>query len=218
MRKIKLTPDLLLQAYRMGFFPMSEARDDPDIFWIEPDNRGILPLEGFHLPKRLAKTVRRDVYEVRINTTFREVMELCAAPAPDRPETWINTTILDLYTELHHRSIAHSVECWSNGQLAGGLYGVALGRAFFGESMFSRARDASKVALVWLVAILRRAGFVLLDTQFVTDHLKQFGAQTIPKADYHVMLQEALQGDAWFAADSVPSSGADVIQSITQTS
>jgi leucyl/phenylalanyl-tRNA---protein transferase len=194
----ELTPDLLLRAYAIGIFPMSEGADDPDLFWVDPERRGILPLEAFHVPRRLRRTVRRDVYEVTADTAFAAVMHGCAAENPARPSTWINETILDLYGALHARGHAHSVEAWAGGELVGGLYGVSLGAAFFGESMFSRAPDASKVALVHLVARLVAGGYKLLDTQFVTAHLQQFGAIEIPRAAYRRRLAAATRAEAHF--------------------
>jgi leucyl/phenylalanyl-tRNA---protein transferase len=202
-----LTPDLLLRAYAGGVFPMAENADDEDIFWVEPKRRGIIPLDGFHIPKSLAKTVRQDRFEVRINTAFADVMAGCAESRPERPQTWINPAIRAGYEALHEIGHAHSVECWRDGHLAGGLYGVSLRSAFFGESMFSRQTDASKVALVHLIARLRAGGFLLLDSQFLTDHLAQFGAREISKKDYHQKLQTALKAqsdfrlmDKWLAA------------------
>ena len=176
----RLTPDLLLTAYSQGVFPMAERRDDPNLFWVSPETRGVLPLDDFHVPHRLARTVRSDRFEVRVDTAFADVMRACAAPAPGREESWINAEILAVYTALHERGHAHSVECWREGELVGGLYGVNLGSAFFGESMFMRERDASKVALVHLVARLIKGGFTLLDAQFLTDHLARFGARRDP--------------------------------------
>jgi len=184
-----LTPAILLRAYALGLFPMAESAEAGELFWYDPERRGILPLEGFHVPRRLRRTVRRGVFEVRADTAFREVMEACATA---RPTTWINAEILRLYGDLHRFGHAHSVECWRDGALVGGLYGVSLGAAFFGESMFSRVPDASKVALVHLVARLRRGGFSLLDTQFVTEHLSQFGAMEMPRDDYRRLLDEAV--------------------------
>jgi leucyl/phenylalanyl-tRNA--protein transferase len=193
----RLTPELLLRAYAGGLFPMAERHDDPAIFWIEPQTRCIIPLDGgFHVSRRLARTVRSDRFEVRIDTQFAGVMRACAGLAPGREETWINDEILAAYTALHARGHAHSVECWRDGRLVGGLYGVRLGTAFFGESMFMRERDASKVALVHLVARLIRGGFVLLDAQFPTAHLARFGAITIPQGDYLERLAAALAGTA----------------------
>jgi leucyl/phenylalanyl-tRNA--protein transferase len=183
--------DVLLRAYAFGVFPMAEARDDPQLYWIDPERRGILPLDGFHLPKRLKRTVRSARFEVRIDTSFRQVMLGCAETGAEREGTWINDRILDLYGELFARGHAHSVECWQGGRLVGGLYGVSLGAVFFGESMFSRETDASKVALVHLVARLIAGGYKLLDTQFVTTHLRQFGAMEISRDAYRAKLHEA---------------------------
>jgi leucyl/phenylalanyl-tRNA---protein transferase len=192
----KLTPEILLRAYAEGLFPMAERRGDPTLYWVSPEKRGIIPLDSFHVPHRLARTARSGSFIVTADLAFVEVMLACAAPGPDRPETWINDEILRLYTALHAGGHGHSIECWQDGELAGGLYGVRLGAAFFGESMFSRRRDASKVALVALVEGLRRGGFVLLDTQFVTGHLAQFGAIEIPRAQYLAKLADALNREA----------------------
>jgi len=192
----RLTPEILLRAYAEGLFPMAERRGDPTLYWISPDKRGVIPLDGFHVPRRLARTVRSDIFELTSDRCFREVMEACAAPAPGRTESWINDEILRLYTALHASGHAHSIECWRDGELAGGLYGVRLGAAFFGESMFSRQRDASKVALVHLVEGLKRGGFVLLDTQFITAHLARFGAVEIPRERYLLKLHDALNREA----------------------
>ncbi|TNE62036.1 MAG: leucyl/phenylalanyl-tRNA--protein transferase [Alphaproteobacteria bacterium] len=214
-----ITPNLLLQAYAAGVFPMAESRDDAELFWVDPDERGILPLQHFHMPKSLAKVVRQDRFEVRVDTAFRRVMQACARPARGRETTWISERIEALYTDLHARGFAHSVECWLDGRLAGGLYGVSMAGAFFGESMFHRETDASKVALVHLVARLKAGGFSLLDTQFVTDHLKQFGAREIPRKEYHARLRDALnQITANFYSLGDVSSGSTVLQLITQTS
>jgi leucyl/phenylalanyl-tRNA--protein transferase len=194
----RLTPELLLAAYSQGVFPMAERRDDPELFWVSPDMRGIIPLKRFHIPRRLARTVRSDRFEVRLDTAFTEVMLACAAPAPGREDTWINDEIVDAYSALHARRHAHSVECWRDGRLVGGLYGVSLGAAFFGESMFMRERDASKVALVHLVAHLVNGGFRLLDAQFLTSHLASFGAVSIPRDDYLVRLADAIARKADF--------------------
>lgn len=196
----EITWETLLKAYALGVFPMGERADDPTLYWIDPEQRGVLPLDAFHIPKRLARTVRQDVFEVRVDTAFDAVMRACAAPegGPSRRQTWINAPILELYGELHRRGRAHSVECWRDGALAGGLYGVSLGAAFFGESMFNRARDASKVALVHLVARLIVGGYELLDTQFVTEHLRQFGAREIPRATYRKKLRAAMGASADF--------------------
>jgi len=192
----QLTPEILLRAYAEGLFPMAERRGDPTLYWVSPERRGIIPLDGFHVPRRLARTVRSGLFTVTADRAFREVMKACAAPTPERPESWINDEILRLYTALHLGGHAHSIECWRDGKLAGGLYGVRLGSAFFGESMFSRRRDASKVALVHLVDGLKRGGFMLLDTQFITAHLARFGAIEIPRERYLLKLQDALNREA----------------------
>jgi leucyl/phenylalanyl-tRNA--protein transferase len=201
----EITPDLVLRAYRAGLFPMAERRDGERLYWLDPELRGVQPLDAFHLPRRLARTVLSDAFEVRCDTAFAEVMQGCAAPTADRPETWINPEIERLFSALHVMGHAHSVECWQDGVLVGGLYGVALGGAFFGESMFSAARDASKVALVHLVARLRLGGFRLLDTQFVTEHLARFGAVEIPRAEYRRRLVVALEAPARFLIDPDPA-------------
>jgi leucyl/phenylalanyl-tRNA--protein transferase len=201
----EITPDLVLRAYRAGLFPMAERRDGDRLYWLDPELRGVQPLHAFHLPRRLARTVLSDTFQVRCDTAFAEVVQGCAAPTPDRPETWINPEIERLFGALHVMGHAHSVESWQGGRLVGGLYGVALGGAFFGESMFSAARDASKVALVHLVARLRLGGFRLLDTQFVTEHLARFGAVEIPRAEYRRRLVDALEAPARFLADPDPA-------------
>lgn len=197
-----ITPQILLRAYAAGVFPMAESADDPALYWIEPDERGILPLDGFHIPRSLRKTVRRRTFAIRIDTAFAEVIRACAEKRPGRKDTWINSRIISLYTQLHKINCAHSVEAWEDGRLVGGLYGVKIGAAFFGESMFSRETDASKVALVHLVARLRHGGFTLLDAQFINNHLTQFGATSVRKAEYHRMLEPALAGEADFNAFS----------------
>lgn len=209
-------PAELLDCYRRGVFPMADSRDDPRLFLVDPDLRGVLPLDGLHISRSLRKTVRRDVFEVRVNTAFTRVMELCAEVAPDRPNTWINSPILNLYSALHRAGYAHSVESWRNNELVGGLYGVSLQGAFFGESMFSRETDASKVALVNLVARLRRGGYTLLDTQFVTGHLETFGVQEVVREEFHVLLRAAMLVEAKFPDE--PISGQEALQLITQTS
>jgi leucyl/phenylalanyl-tRNA---protein transferase len=214
---IELSPELLLRAYAAGLFPMAESAEDPDLFWIDPDPRGVLPLERFHLPRRLKRTLRAGHYEIRIDTAFEAVMRGCAEPTQMRPKTWINEEILRLYGALHEQGYAHSVEAWQRDELVGGLYGVALRGVFFGESMFSRSSDASKVALVHLVARLVQGGFRLLDTQFVTDHLRRFGAIEIPRADYHRRLEQALAVEAYFAA-GLAEDPVSVLQSSTVTS
>ena len=188
----ELTADLLLRAYSMGVFPMARSHDDPRLYWVDPDQRGILPLETFHVPASLKKVLRRALFDIRLDTAFEAVMRACAEPTADRPDTWINEQIVRLFVELHHLGLAHSFETWRDGNLVGGLYGLALGGAFFGESMFSRQSEASKVALVHLVARLKASGFQLLDTQFVTDHLAHFGAIEIPRAEYIRRLTQAL--------------------------
>lgn len=198
MEMPELTPDMLLRAYAIGVFPMAEDRDDPDLFWVDPRMRGIIPLDAFHVPKRLRRTVRSDRFHVTANREFEEVIEGCAESTGFRPRTWINDRIVTLYTALHHLGHAHSIEVWQDGVLAGGLYGVSLGGAFFGESMFSREPDASKIALVHLVARLRAGGFKLLDSQFITRHLRRFGATEIPRGDYRQRLAEALKAKADF--------------------
>ena len=182
----------LLACYRRGVFPMGDARDDPNLFLVDPDMRGILPLDGFHIPKRLKRRVKQEPYRVTADTAFSRVMEMCAESSDGRETTWINSTILNLYSALHREGYAHSIECWDEtGKLVGGLYGVALGGAFFGESMFSRATDASKIALVHLVARLIEGGFTLLDAQFHNPHLEQFGLIEIPRADFKRRLKVA---------------------------
>ena len=218
MTRFDLTPERLLKAYASGLFPMAEDRHDATLYWIDPEIRGVLPLDDFHLPKRLARTVRADVFEITTDRDFGQVIDHCAAARPGRRATWINDQIIDLYSELHRRGFAHSVECRRDGELVGGLYGVSLNGAFFGESMFSLATDASKVALVHLVARLRAGGYTLLDTQFVTEHLARFGVVALRRATYHVQLKRALAltGDFYWLADGL--SGREILQSITQTS
>jgi leucyl/phenylalanyl-tRNA--protein transferase len=197
---VEITPEVLLKAYACGIFPMAESAEDPALYWIEPEMRGIIPLDAFHLPSRLARTVRTTPFSVSVDRDFDAVIDGCAEPKPDRGRTWINARIRRIYRALFDRGDAHTVEVYDGEHLVGGLYGVSLGRAFFGESMFHRATDASKIALVHLVARLRAGGYRLLDTQFVTAHLKTFGAVEVPKRRYHRMLEEALVGHADFAA------------------
>ena len=192
-RRIEITPDILLRAYAAGIFPMSEDADDPTLFWLEPRSRGIIPLDAVHVPRRLARTVRSDRFEIRVDTDFEGVIAGCAAAAPDRERTWINGRIRRLYGELFERGHCHTVEAWQDGQLVGGLYGIELGAAFFGESMFHLARDASKVAFVHLAARLRIGGYRLLDAQFTTAHLETFGAVEVPRPDYKRRLAMALE-------------------------
>ena len=195
-----LTPELLLKAYSVGLFPMAESADDPALFWVDPERRGIMPLDAFHVPRSLRKTVRKGEFQVSCDTDFVGVVRACAEPTANRPSTWINEEIVRLYAALHRMGNAHSVECRRDGALVGGLYGVALGGAFFGESRFSRATDASKVALVHLVARLKRGGFLLLDAQFITAHLARFGALEVPRAKYRRQLATALAQPARFPA------------------
>jgi len=195
---MRLTPDILLRAYAIGIFPMAESRDQTDLHWIDPELRGVLPLDRFHASRKLRRRIRRGDFEIRCDTAFAEVIRACAEPTPMRRDTWINPTIERLYTELHEAGFAHTVECWQEGRLVGGLYGVALGAAFFGESMFSRVTDASKVALAHLVLRLRKGGFQLLDTQFVTPHLQRFGAIEMPREEYRSRLARAITTEAAF--------------------
>jgi leucyl/phenylalanyl-tRNA---protein transferase len=197
-RPFVLTTDLVLRAYRLGLFPMAESRSARFVHWLDPERRGILPLDGFHLPKSLYKTARSGRFRVTANRDFAGTIAACAESRAERPETWINGEIERLFTELHRIGHAHSVEAWRDGRLVGGLYGVSLGTAFFGESMFSRETDASKVALVHLVAHLRLTGFALLDTQFITAHLARFGAIEVPRGAYHNRLGAALDHEAQF--------------------
>ncbi len=191
--KLMLTPQILLKAYSCGLFPMSESADDPELFWVDPEVRGIIPLDQFHTPRSLKKVINRGVFDIRVNSAFGQVMRECAKATDDRPSTWINDTILKLYQELHETGHAHSVEAWKDGKLVGGLYGVSLGSAFFGESMFSRATDASKVCLAFLVKHMIKKSFTLLDTQFTTDHLMRFGAIDISRDEYAVHLSKAME-------------------------
>lgn len=193
---VPLDPQTVLRAYAMGVFPMADHRDADSVFWVEPRRRGILPLDGFHCSRSLRKTLAADRFRVTVDQAFGEILQLCAETAPDRPETWISGPIEDVFLRLHGLGFAHSVECWDGDRLVGGLYGLALGRAFFGESMVSRATDASKVALAWLVARLRVGGFTLLDCQFQTDHLATLGVVEVDRADYSVLLAAALGSGA----------------------
>ncbi|MGV8939839.1 MAG: leucyl/phenylalanyl-tRNA--protein transferase [Allorhizobium sp.] len=191
-RSIVISPDMLLRAYSIGMFPMADSADDPELFWVEPEVRGILPLDTFHVSHSLAKAIRTKPFDIRFDTDFNGVVAKCAEAAPGRPSTWINSTIKQLYSALYERGNAHSVEAWEGDELVGGLYGVSLGSAFFGESMFSRRTNASKICLVYLVEHIRQKGFTLLDTQFSTDHLKNFGVIDIPKDDYAALLEVAV--------------------------
>ncbi len=197
----KLSPEILVRAYAAGVFPMSESRDDPTIFWVDPKLRGVMPLDQFHVARSLKKVVRRGDFEVTANRDFNAVIDQCARPRPGHNETWINDEIIRAYTEMHEMGLAHSVECWHEGELVGGLYGISLRGAFFGESMFSTRANASKVALVHLVARLRLGGYALLDTQFLTEHLKSFGAIEISGREYLERLERAMGVDGTFATD-----------------
>ena len=200
-RRAEVSTAVMLQRYRSGLFPMAETRDGRDLFWLDPEQRGILPLDRFHLPRRLRRTVLSDEYGVVVDRHFEAVIDGCAEPAPGREESWINREIRALFLALHRQGHAHSVECMRAGVLCGGLYGLAIGGAFFGESMFSRRRDASKVALAHLVGRLRLGGFTLLDTQFITAHLAQFGATELPRARYLTLLDAATTRPGRWAAD-----------------
>lgn len=205
-------PEALLACYARGVFPMAESRDDPRVFIVEPDQRGVIPLDAFHIPSRLRRTVRSEPFEVRVDTAFEAVLDGCAAAqGPERDDSWINGPIRRLYSALHAQGFVHSIECWKDDRLCGGLYGVSLGGAFFGESMFSRERDASKVALVHLVGRLRKGGWTLLDAQFLTDHLSQFGAVETPQAAYLRRLAPALKAQPDEAALFASMSGAEAV-------
>ena len=211
---LELTPTLLLRAYSVGVFPMADSATSRDVYWVDPKRRGVLPLDGFHASRSLRKKARQGKFDMRVNTAFRATVEACA----NRDETWINEEILDLYETLHRLGYAHSVECWIEDRLVGGLYGVSIGAAFFGESMFSAARDASKLALMWLVARLNAGGYKLLDTQFVTDHLISVGAREITRSAYHEQLKIAISTVADFWKLEAQASVDQVLQLSTQTS
>jgi len=216
---IDITAEVLLKAYSCGIFPMAESAHEDELFWVEPKHRGILPLDKFHVPKRLAKTIRSGKFEIRLDQDFNGVMKGCAAPRPDRPSTWINQRIHQLYSELFDKGHCHTVEVYQEGDLVGGLYGVELNAAFFGESMFSYVTDASKVALVYLVAQLKYCGFTLLDTQFVTDHLEKFGAIEVSREDFQRRLERTRVRRLRNFGDldsTTPASG--VLQLVSQTS
>ena len=213
MAEPEISAALLLRAYQVGLFPMAESRDDPRIFWLSPEARGVLPLDGFHLSRSMIRTLKKTRFRASLNADFAGVMDGCA----DREETWINPTIRRLYRELHDWGYAHSLEIYDGEALVGGIYGVAIGQAFFGESMFSRRRDASKMALAWLVAHLGACGFSLFDTQFLTDHLASLGAVEIPRAQYLARLGRAIRGPADITARPLPDAHS-VVQRITQTS
>lgn len=205
-----LTPDVLLRAYAMGVFPMAEDRNDPELFWVDPRMRGVIRLDQFHVPRRLRRTVRKGLFEVTFDRAFEEVIERCADSTDGRPRTWINDRIIELYTILHHQGHGHSVECWLDGELVGGLYGISLGAVFFGESMFSQTTDASKVALVHLVASLLGGGYQIVDTQFITQHLARFGAIEIPRNEYRKLLEQTITVPATF----VRNPGRDLIETV----
>lgn len=207
-----------MRAYASGVFPMAEDRESDELYWVDPKTRGVIPLQGFHLPRRLIKSIRQQVFRITCDQAFAEVMRACAAPGDDRGRSWINAEIIASYTRLHEMGHAHSIECWQGEELAGGLYGVAIGGAFFGESMFYRERDASKVALAGLVARLNAGGYKLLDIQFITDHLRQFGAVEIPRAEYLTALARAIELPADFYSLAEDASGEELLQAITQTS
>lgn len=209
-----VTPSLLLRAYACGIFPMADSADDPTLYWVEPEMRGVIPLDAFHVPRRLARTVRSDRFEIRVDSDFEAVIEACATPRPGRRATWINAPIRRLYSALFCMGHVHTVEAWREGQLLGGLYGVKLRGAFFGESMFSLERDASKVALVHLIARLKRGGFKLLDAQFLTSHLAQFGALEVTRDDYVEILDDALRLEAEFPGRDVRLSGAEALEAL----
>jgi leucyl/phenylalanyl-tRNA--protein transferase len=210
----EITPELMLRAYAAGIFPMAESKTATKVYWVDPRERGILPLDKFHVPKSLKKTVRKDVFEVRCNTAFAETLAECGRRTTNRRDTWINPDIEDCVLQLYARGFAHSIECWQDGKLVGGLYGISLGAAFFGESMFSRVTDASKVALVHLVARLKLGGFRLLDTQFVTDHLARFGVIEIPARDYLLLLEDALKYQAVFPTSGGGAEFDDVLEAV----
>lgn len=207
-----------MEAYRAGYFPMAEGKDTDELFWVRPQMRGIFPLENFHVSKSLRKVVRQDRFEVTVDAAFSEVMHFCASDEAGREDSWINDDIFRVYAQLHRVGRAHSVECWAEGQLVGGLYGVSIEAAFFGESMFSLRRDASKVALCHLVGRLRMAGYRLLDAQFLTDHLASLGAVEVSDAAYQIMLENALSAQADLKALPHQISGSSILQEITQTS
>ena len=211
--RFDITPDILLRAYSIGLFPMAESEHDPNLFWVDPEERGIFPLDGLVVSRSLAKTVRSERYEVRVDFDYEAVIDGCATSAPGREGTWINARIRSLYRELFDMGRVHTVEAWDGDRLVGGLYGVTLGAAFFGESMFHRARDASKVALVHLVARLRAGDYRLLDTQFVTDHLASLGAEALPKHAYHLLLAEAVarKADFWALPKDRQVAGAEAL-------
>ncbi len=215
---VDITPQVLLKAYACGIFPMAESAEDSALYWIEPERRGVLPLDTIHVPRRLARTIRQEKFEVRIDHDFEAVIEGCAEPRPGRKSTWINKRIRTLYSELFELGRCHTVEVWHGDEIVGGLYGVRLAGAFFGESMFSRTRDASKVALIHLAARLKYGGFSLLDTQFLTDHLVRFGVIEVSREKFQGLLDEALLGAGEFSKLPADCSGSSVLQLVSQTS
>ncbi len=215
---IELTPELLLRAYTIGIFPMAESAGSEELFWLDPEIRGIMPLDTFYVPRRLRRTVRRTPFRVSVDEAFGQVLMGCARPTPQRPKTWINDAIRDAYRELFDTGHAHSVEVWEDAELVGGLYGVSIGGAFFGESMFQTRTDASKIALIHLVGRLIAAGYKLLDTQFVTEHLSQFGAIEIPRSQYKALLETALSQDTDFQSPTTEEALDAILQSTSHTS
>lgn len=221
-----ISTDELIKAYTLGYFPMARARDEDAVVWVLPDERGVIALNEARSPRRLRKFLKTEPFEIRINTAFTDVMTACADATSARPDTWINDAIIEAYTELHFQGLAHSVECWRKNKLVGGLYGLTLGAAFCGESMFSRETDASKIAMLYLIARLKTGGFHFIDAQFYNEHLVQFGLKGMPDEDYQPILAKALETDANFfaAGNSETRCGFDqlaatsVLQSITQTS
>lgn len=214
----RLTSDSLLRSYMLGLFPMADSAEAKELFWVDPDLRGVIPFDKFHASRSLRKSIRKGHFDITFDSNFKGVMEACREKRPDRPSSWINDEIIELYCDLHDRGHAHSVETWLNGQLVGGLYGVSLGAAFFGESMFSRVNDSSKTALVYLVARLKAGGYTLLDTQFQTEHLRSFGAVEVPRGRYHTYLQNALETAADFYSLPVNTSPEAVLQLIDHKS
>jgi leucyl/phenylalanyl-tRNA---protein transferase len=217
MSNRELTPELILDAYAAGIFPMSDDADSDAVYWVNPKHRGILPLDKFHIPKRLARSVKQGIYRITVNTCFEQVIAACAHTPRRQKNTWINPTIRALYTQLHRMGNAHSIEAWDGDRLVGGLYGISLGSAFFGESMFSTARDASKIALVHLVARLCRQGYTLLDAQFTNEHLVQFGIIEIPREEYHGFLRLALSGTAFFTGSGDGAGEAALVAEFLQS-
>ncbi len=207
-----------MKAYTLGYFPMARSRNEAGVVWILPDERGVLPLDGAGAPKKLRRFLKKDPFEIRINTVFSEVIRACADETPARPDTWINDAIIEAYTELHFMGLAHTVECWRDGNLVGGLYGVQIGAAFCGESMFSRETNASKIAFLHLIARLKLGGFHFVDAQFTNEHLEQFGLISVPDSVYQRMLAKALREEADFLTAPDQLSAKTVLQLITQTS